>query len=306
MRCVCSQMCLLAGRPRQIRNLLRTRRQRLEGNRLSPHASLRRPCVETAARRRTPWPWSWMPAGPLGPCLSGACPVCRRALQRMFVHATRSLFDEHRRDMMAINIVSAKRAIPYGHLDLCDVFEGIERCLLRALSEAGVPAVRGLRHLCQRARSRRARAALDAARLDPPCLARPARSCAGCRYWTPSAPRPRIRVGLRRRRRTAALYFRPGAASRRRTTSSWFSTTGALRGLCTVVRWRTRSGRSNVTLKKNRSAAMPELMVGAPIRRSAICNRKRRRSSLVEVSGDRPRNAAKLRTCRCNPSEPSP
>ena len=33
-----------------------------------------------------------------------------------------------------------------------------------------------------------------------------------------------------------ALYLRPGAASRRRATSSWLSTTGALRGLFTVVR----------------------------------------------------------------------
>ncbi len=38
-----------------------------------------------------------------------------------------------------------------------------------------------------------------------------------------------------------------------------------------IVRWRTRSGRSRVTLKKNRSAAMAELMVGTPIRCSARC-----------------------------------
>src|SRR5271165_1292818 len=63
---------------------------------------------------------------------------------------------------------------------------------------------------------------------------------------------------------SAALYFRPGAASRRRAASSWLSTTGALRGWFTVVRGRTRSGRSSVTLKKNRSAAMAALMDPAP------------------------------------------
>src|SRR5271166_3232189 len=54
---------------------------------------------------------------------------------------------------------------------------------------------------------------------------------------------------------SAALYLRPGAASRRRATSSWLSTTGALRGLFTVVRGRTRSGRSSVTLKKSGAAS---------------------------------------------------
>src|SRR6185437_8581408 len=52
---------------------------------------------------------------------------------------------------------------------------------------------------------------------------------------------------------SAALYLRPGAASRSRATSSWLSTTGALRGSFTILRGRTRSGRSSVTVKKNRS-----------------------------------------------------
>ena len=43
-------------------------------------------------------------------------------------------------------------------------------------------------------------------------------------------------------------------------TSSPLSTDRALRGLFTVVRGRTRSGRSSVTVKKNRSAAMAALM----------------------------------------------
>src|SRR3984957_12391511 len=49
--------------------------------------------------------------------------------------------------------------------------------------------------------------------------------------------------------------FRPGAASSRRATSSWLSTTGARRGLFTVVRGRTRAGRSRVTAKKKSNAA---------------------------------------------------
>jgi hypothetical protein len=54
----------------------------------------------------------------------------------------------------------------------------------------------------------------------------------------------------------AALYLRPGAASSSRATSSWLRTIGALRGSFTSLRGRTRSGRSSVTVKKNRSAAM--------------------------------------------------
>src|ERR1700723_1896884 len=68
------------------------------------------------------------------------------------------------------------------------------------------------------------------------------------------------------------LYLRPGAASRRRATSSSLSTTGALRGLFTIVRGRTRSGRSSVTVKKNRSAAIAALMDPGLICCLAKCN----------------------------------
>jgi hypothetical protein len=61
----------------------------------------------------------------------------------MFVHACRYLFEDHARDMEAINIVSARRAIPYGQLDRHDLFEGINRRTRRALSAVGVPAVGG-------------------------------------------------------------------------------------------------------------------------------------------------------------------
>jgi hypothetical protein len=76
-------------------------------------------------------------------CLSGACPVCGRALQRMFVHATPSLAERHDGDMEAINLVSATGAIPYRRLDEHDVFERIERRLRRALDRLRLLAVGG-------------------------------------------------------------------------------------------------------------------------------------------------------------------
>jgi hypothetical protein len=53
-----------------------------------------------------------------------------------------------------------------------------------------------------------------------------------------------------------------------------------------------------VGLQRNRSAAIAELILGTPIRCSAICTWKRRTSSLVALSGDRPKKAAKLLTWR--------
>jgi pimeloyl-ACP methyl ester carboxylesterase len=73
-------------------------------------------------------------------------------------------------------------------------------------------------------------------------------------------------------------------------TSSGLRTTGSLRGSWTNVRWRAPSARSSVTAKKNRNAATVELIIGAPARFSVNRNWKQRRSSLVAVSGDRPRN----------------
>jgi hypothetical protein len=52
---------------------------------------------------------------------------------------------------------------------------------------------------------------------------------------------------------------RQGRASLDRATSPGLSTTGALRGSFTSLRGRTRSGRSSVTAKKNRRAAMAAL-----------------------------------------------
>ena len=53
---------------------------------------------------------------------------------------------------------------------------------------------------------------------------------------------------------------------------SWLRTTGALRGLVTVLRGRTRSGFSSVTVKKNRSAAMAALIVPGLACCCAICS----------------------------------
>jgi hypothetical protein len=77
------------------------------------------------------------------PCLSGACPLCMRAAQRIFVHACRNLFEHHNRDMESVNIISARRAIRYGRLHRHDLFRGIDTRLRRALSAAGVSAVGG-------------------------------------------------------------------------------------------------------------------------------------------------------------------
>jgi hypothetical protein len=101
-----------------------------------------RRCVGTAARRRARWPPRWTPAA-LVEGAKRSLPTLRARLQRLFVHATRNLFDHHHRDMAAINIISARRAIPYGWLHRHDVFEGIDWRLRSALSSVGVPAVGG-------------------------------------------------------------------------------------------------------------------------------------------------------------------
>src|SRR6266704_2533380 len=66
----------------------------------------------------------------------------------------------------------------------------------------------------------------------------------------------------------------PGAASRKRATSSGLKTTGTLRGSCMNARCLARSGRSSVTLKKNRSAETVALIFGAPAPPDARCSRK--------------------------------
>jgi hypothetical protein len=71
-----------------------------------------------------------------------------------------------------------------------------------------------------------------------------------------------------------------------------------LRGWRTTVSRRASSGRSSVTLKRKRRAETALLMLGAPTPVSVWWSWKRRTSSAVAVSGERPMNAANVLTCR--------
>jgi hypothetical protein len=96
----------------------------------------------------------------------------------------------------------------------------------------------------------------------------------------------------------AALYFGAVAARSRRVTSSTLSTAGIRRGYGTTVSRRAKSGRSSVTVKKKRRAETALLMLGGCMPLCVWCSWKRRRSSAIAVSGDRPIKAANARTCR--------
>src|ERR1700676_1840003 len=96
----------------------------------------------------------------------------------------------------------------------------------------------------------------------------------------------------------AALYFGAVATRSSSVTSSTLSTVGIRRGYGTTVRRRARSGRSSVTVKKNRRAETAPLMLGGCTPLRVWCSWKRRTSSAVAVSGDRPMKAANARTCR--------
>ena len=118
--------------------------------------------------------------------------------------------------------------------------------------------------------------AAKASRSGPaaPCPARPAASCGGCRY------RGHLEVrdlghpqagAVGDAERGFVLEARRGFEETRHFLPAQH-VTGALRGLFTVVRGRTRSGRSSVTVKKNRSAAMAALMDPGLIGCLAKCN----------------------------------
>jgi hypothetical protein len=96
----------------------------------------------------------------------------------------------------------------------------------------------------------------------------------------------------------AALYFGADAACSSSVTSSTLSTVGIRRGYGTTVSRRDRSGRSSVTVKKKRRAETELLMLGGCMPIRVWCSWKRRRSSAVVVSGDRPMKAANARTWR--------
>jgi hypothetical protein len=76
-------------------------------------------------------------------CLSGACPICGRALQRMCVDATRNLYDDHGGEMLAVNVVMRRGWIELGDLIDDDIFDKTRRRLLRALEDVDVPAAGG-------------------------------------------------------------------------------------------------------------------------------------------------------------------
>jgi hypothetical protein len=96
----------------------------------------------------------------------------------------------------------------------------------------------------------------------------------------------------------AALYFGAVAARSSSLTSSTLSTAGIRRGYGTTVRRRARSGRSSVTVQKKRKAETAPLMLGGGMPICVWCSWKRRRSSAVAVSGERPMKAANDRTWR--------
>ncbi len=77
-------------------------------------------------------------------CLSGACPACARAAQRLFVHACRDLFDDHGQDMLAVNVVCHWAGIDRGRLaEHDDLFEETRGRLRSALADVAVRAVGG-------------------------------------------------------------------------------------------------------------------------------------------------------------------
>lgn len=77
-------------------------------------------------------------------CLSGACPACARAAQRVFVHACRNLFEDHGQEMVAVNAVCHWAAIDRGQLaDHDDLFEETRGRLRSALADVAVRAVGG-------------------------------------------------------------------------------------------------------------------------------------------------------------------
>jgi hypothetical protein len=94
------------------------------------------------------------------------------------------------------------------------------------------------------------------------------------------------------------LVLRPRRRIEQQRDLSVLSTAGSLRGWRTTVRRRARSGRSSVTVKKKRRAETALLMLGGCMPVSVWCSWKRRTSSTVAVSGERPRKAANVLTCR--------
>ena len=83
-------------------------------------------------------------------CLSGACPACARATQRLFVRACRNLFDDHGQHMVVVNIVCHWAGIDRGRLaEHDDMFEATRGRLLDALADVAVRAGGRLRRVAK-------------------------------------------------------------------------------------------------------------------------------------------------------------
>ena len=97
-------------------------------------------------------------------CVSGACPICGRALQRMCVDATRNLFDDHGGEMLAVNVVMRRGWIELGDLIDDDIFDENSAPAAPRTPGRERPGSRWLRRLVERARGGGIRPVLGAAR----------------------------------------------------------------------------------------------------------------------------------------------
>jgi hypothetical protein len=72
-------------------------------------------------------------------CLSGACIECNRAVQRLFVESSESLFHKSAISVSAVSIVFRRAWIPQGRLiNQSDLFEPLSHRLRKALEAAGI------------------------------------------------------------------------------------------------------------------------------------------------------------------------
>ncbi len=80
---------------------------------------------------------------PARPCLSGACPKCARAAQRLFVAATSDLPDALGDNVLVAAAIDVQASVAVGALDGGNVFAPIRRRLARALADCRAAAVGG-------------------------------------------------------------------------------------------------------------------------------------------------------------------
>lgn len=78
------------------------------------------------------------------PCLSGACPCCRRALKRLFVYATRYIIYPGGPETLMVCAVWRRARIGLDELPGDDLFDPTRERLDRALERANTPVLGGL------------------------------------------------------------------------------------------------------------------------------------------------------------------